>query len=140
MKKVFLASFIVLLVLVASAIVINSYKSEKSFSQELILTNSSSSEQVKPNQTSSQNFSASNSGKINLATLELHSSSSDCWVVYKNKVYDITMFIPQHPGGEGPIARTCGTTNFESAFQRQHGTSKASMFMKVTTYKGDFVI
>lgn len=75
---------------------------------------------------------------ISATTLAQHSTSDDCWVIYKGKVYDITSFLPDHPGGTNAIARYCGKEGFESAFQRQHGTSKANMFMKVTIYEGDY--
>ncbi len=74
---------------------------------------------------------------ISLTTLAEHNTQEDCWVVYKGKVYDITSFLPKHPGGVTRISRTCGTEDFEGAFQKQHGSSQADRFMKVTTYKGD---
>lgn len=27
-----------------------------------------------------------------------HSNSSSCWLILDNKVYDVTVFIPKHPG------------------------------------------
>ena len=37
-----------------------------------------------------------------------HSSQSDCWVTYKNHLYDITPYFGQHPGGSAVIALFCG--------------------------------
>ena len=74
---------------------------------------------------------------ISLTTLAAHDTKDDCWVVYKGKVYDITSFLPKHAGGTTAISRYCGKEGFESAFQKQHGNSKADLFMKVTTYEGD---
>lgn len=28
-----------------------------------------------------------------------HSSQEDCWVVVHGKAYDVTEFLPEHPGG-----------------------------------------
>ena len=28
-----------------------------------------------------------------------HDKVEDCWFVYKNKVYDVTKFVPLHPAG-----------------------------------------
>jgi len=37
-----------------------------------------------------------------------HNSKSDCWVVVKGKVYNVTPFVKLHPGGEDKIAKACG--------------------------------
>jgi predicted heme/steroid binding protein len=83
--------------------------------------------------------SGSSSGVISESELSTHNKQSDCWVAYKGKVYDITDFLPKHPGSAGAIAPYCGTSSeFETAFTRQHGTSKATMLMKVGVLMGDF--
>ena len=33
------------------------------------------------------------------AEVAKHNKKSDAWVIYRNKVYDITKWIPKHPGG-----------------------------------------
>lgn len=77
-------------------------------------------------------------GKISLSTLAEHNAKEDCWVGYRGKAYDVTSFLPNHPGGVSPIARNCGTsTQFEEAFKKKHGDSKADYFIKVAIYKGD---
>lgn len=76
---------------------------------------------------------------ISLEELQTHNSETDCWVVFESKVYDITDYIPRHPGGEDKIIPNCGSdTEFESAFTKKHGTSKVSLLMKVGTFIGDF--
>ena len=40
--------------------------------------------------------------------LEGHSTPDDCWIVIDGTVYDVTGFIPGHPGGEEAITRWCG--------------------------------
>lgn len=45
-----------------------------------------------------------------------HNKQGDCWLVLHGKVYDITKFIPFHPGGNA-ILQGCGkdaTTLFET--------------------------
>lgn len=37
-----------------------------------------------------------------------HNKSDDCWVIIKNDVYNLTGFIPQHPGGAEKIIKNCG--------------------------------
>lgn len=36
-----------------------------------------------------------------------HSGANDCWMVIAGKVYDVTSFIPNHPGGQA-ILQGCG--------------------------------
>jgi len=40
---------------------------------------------------------------ITLAEVEGHKDRSDCWLVIHNKVYDVTKFLDEHPGGEEVI-------------------------------------
>ena len=76
---------------------------------------------------------------ISQTELSKHDSQSDCWIAYKGKVYDITSFLPRHGGGVNRILPYCGTASeFEQTFTRQHGTSKASMLMRVGVFMGDF--
>ncbi|NTV23144.1 MAG: hypothetical protein HGA85_02080 [Nanoarchaeota archaeon] len=78
---------------------------------------------------------------ITLSILGQHNSRSDCWVGYKGKAYDVTSFLPEHPGGVDAIAKRCGTaTEFEQAFIKKHGESKVDLFMKVASFKGNLVI
>lgn len=78
---------------------------------------------------------------ISTSELSKHNSKDDCWIVYKNKVYDITSYISRHPGGENKIVRNCGDpVKFEEDFTNKHGTSKASLLMNVGTFIGDFDI
>lgn len=36
-----------------------------------------------------------------------HSTKESCWIAIEGKVYDVTSFIPTHPGGEA-ILQGCG--------------------------------
>ncbi|KZP31170.1 hypothetical protein FIBSPDRAFT_1037639 [Athelia psychrophila] len=37
-----------------------------------------------------------------------HNSSNSCWVIIHNKVYDVTEFLPEHPGGASIILKYAG--------------------------------
>lgn len=37
---------------------------------------------------------------ITLAEVAKHATETDCWMVISDKVYDVTKFIPNHPGGK----------------------------------------
>lgn len=52
----------------------------------------------------------SNSNKATAYSLDdiaKHAEAGDCWTAVDGKVYDITSFVPDHPGGE-EIAKACG--------------------------------
>ncbi len=73
--------------------------------------------------------------------LAKHNSLGDCWVSYNGKVYDLTSYLPNHPGSAAAIAPYCGTAEeFKVAFEKQHGTSKVSVLMKFGTFIGDFQV
>ena len=45
-----------------------------------------------------------------------HSGKDDCWVIVHGKVYDVTEFLPEHPGGSKIIVKYAGkdaTEEFE---------------------------
>jgi cytochrome b involved in lipid metabolism len=41
--------------------------------------------------------------------INTHNSINDCWLIVKNKVYDVTRMINTHPGSQNAILRKCGT-------------------------------
>jgi len=83
----------------------------------------------------------SSSSLKGLSALSVHSSQSDCWIGYNGKVYDITSWLPVHPGSAAAILPYCGTSKeFTDAFTKKHGTSKVSKLMKVGILIGDFEI
>ena len=48
--------------------------------------------------------------------VSLHNKEDDCWMVYKNKVFDVTSFISEHPAGPNYITDYAGedtTTAFD---------------------------
>ncbi len=61
---------------------------------------------------------------ITMADLRTHADASSCWSVVDGSVYDLTSYIPKHPGGKSEILSICGTDG-SSAFSGQHeGESK----------------
>jgi cytochrome b involved in lipid metabolism len=53
-----------------------------------------------------------------------HATASDCWAIINGGVYDLTSWIPQHPGGERAIEGLCGKDG-SAAFNGQHGGGAA---------------
>ena len=49
-----------------------------------------------------------------------HASTSDCWTIIGRNVYNLTPYVPMHPGGPQEIGRVCGKVG-TSAFMGEHG-------------------
>lgn len=82
-----------------------------------------------------------NSSKISLTDLSEHNTNEDCWIAYGGKVYDLTSWLPQHPGTSEAISPYCGTAKeFQTAFEKKHGTSKVKLLIQVGTFMGDLQI
>lgn len=135
MKKIFFGILIFLFVITFVAFVRLTPKSiPNNFAQSEIIQNSVSGEVV-------QNQNQNSGSGISINELLKHNSESDCWVAYDGKVYDITNFLPNHPGGINKILPYCGTSGeFQNAFTKQHGTSKVKLLMSVGVLMGDFDI
>lgn len=74
---------------------------------------------------------ATTEGVITREVLEGHATADDCWVAYKDVVYDITDWLPLHPGTAAAITPYCGTAEeFAAAFNEQHGTMQEKRLEK----------
>ncbi len=74
---------------------------------------------------------------VSQSELASHNKENDCWIAYQGGVYDVTDYVPIHPGGAAQIVPLCGTSGkFEDAFTTQHGTSKVNILEKQGVYKG----
>lgn len=69
--------------------------------------------------------SNTNQSSTSRAEVSKHATVQDCWTIIDNKVYDITEYIPRHPGG-GEILRACGTDG-------------STMFNQRTTESGEVI-
>lgn len=66
------------------------------------------------------------------AEVATHNSASDCWLILDGKVYEVTDFIPSHPGGKA-ILKGCG----KDATQMFSGHPESAKAMKEKFYIGD---
>lgn len=57
---------------------------------------------------------------ITAAEVAEHSSREDCWSTINSTVYNLTSWIPNHPGGERAILQLCGTDG-SAKFNGKHG-------------------
>ena len=73
---------------------------------------------------------------ITKADVAANNSSSKCWTIIGNKVYDLTDFINKHPGGKTRIEGLCGIDG-TSRFRNQHGSSGGPNMQLDNYYIGD---
>ena len=73
-----------------------------------------------PPNASGKNSSTQPSRSVSVYSSEqiiLHNSTSSCWLIINNSVYDVTSYLPLHPAGPGSIAKDCGK-DVTAAFAR----------------------
>ncbi|VFQ63043.1 unnamed protein product [Cuscuta campestris] len=51
----------------------------------------------------------------------LHNKRSDCWIIIKDKVFDVTSYVEEHPGGDAILAHA-GDDSTEGFYGPQHAT------------------
>ncbi len=64
----------------------------------------------------SEQPATSESTPLTAAVVASHSTGTDCWTIVDGNVYDITSYVPVHPGGD-EILQACGadgTTLFQA--------------------------
>lgn len=72
---------------------------------------------------SSVNVNASSKGPKSYTKSEvsLHNKRTDCWIIINDKVYDVTPYVEEHPGGDAILVHA-GDDSTEGFFGPQHGT------------------
>lgn len=74
--------------------------------------------------------------KLTLNEVKKHNKINDLWTYYKNNVYDITNFVPNHPGGK--IILKSGGKNLEKVWE-ENGVSwhknNSNVLKKLKEYK-----
>ncbi|KAJ6797434.1 cytochrome B5-like protein isoform X2 [Iris pallida] len=53
--------------------------------------------------------------------VSLHNKKNDCWIIVKDKVYDVTPYVEEHPGGDA-ILNNAGRDSTEGFYGPQHAT------------------
>ena len=77
---------------------------------------------------------------ISAAQVAVHNSSSNCWVIVGTGVYNVTSYIPIHPGGPGQIIPYCGkdaTVAFDTKGGRGSHSQNAQNLLS-NYYVGNF--
>ncbi|KAI4380717.1 hypothetical protein MLD38_006878 [Melastoma candidum] len=53
------------------------------------------------------------------AEVALHNKRSDCWLILKDKIFDVTSYVEEHPGGDS-ILNNAGDDSTEGFYGPQH--------------------
>lgn len=130
-KEISIAIFTAIVVLVVALIVFSAGNNQAP------PQNTGSNNQPPNSQNQGQNTTQP-ADKVSIEELALHNTQEDCWISYKKDVFDITDWLPQHPGSAAAIAPYCGKAEeFEQAFEGQHGTSQIEKLTQEGIYKGE---
>jgi cytochrome b involved in lipid metabolism len=65
------------------------------------------------------------SKSYSMAQVKRHKTARDCWSVVGRSVYNLTAWIPKHPGGRGTVTAMCGKKATKS-FNSQHKNSRSA--------------
>lgn len=75
--------------------------------------------------------------KFTLNEVAAHHTHEDIWVVIREKIYDVTLFLQKHPGGKNVFLSNAGkdvTSNFEAFFH-----SENAYLILETSYVGTLI-
>lgn len=117
MKKLFIISLGIFWVVVVSVLTAGFLMNEKeigkmSDTSGTVVDISTSSSKTSKQEGGSSTTEQSQMKKVQLyldeQTVSKHNTKGDCWFIVHNKVYDVTEYIPFHPGGAREIVTSCG--------------------------------
>ena len=131
MKRSFIVATLILLVITAVA------------AYALFSMRKGAQTPVTPSDSKAVEQSATEAAELQTFTSEevaKHNSKDDCWLILDGKVYDVTKFIPAHPGGKA-ILEGCGkdaTMLFETRPMGSESSHSArARAIRETYYIGD---
>lgn len=129
MKSIIIfGAVIIILVLAAGSYFLMSARPSETMSQSDSII--SQAPVVTATSTSSKTYS--------LADVSSHKDATSCWTAIDSKVYDLTEWINQHPGGSEKILQICGIDG-SSAFNNQHGGESRPANELESYYIGDLI-
>ncbi|XP_020249842.1 cytochrome b5-like [Asparagus officinalis] len=70
------------------------------------------------------------SQKYSPSEVSLHSTKKDCWLVIHGKVYDVTTFLEDHPGGEDVLLHASASGDATESFEEVGHSSTATSMME----------
>lgn len=73
---------------------------------------------------------------LTAAEVAKYATEKDCFIIVNDGVYNVTGYIPRHPGGKREIVPLCGK-DATSAFEGQHGGDRKPEMMLAQLKIGD---
>ncbi|XP_047317829.1 cytochrome b5-like [Impatiens glandulifera] len=64
---------------------------------------------------------------LSFADVSSHNDSKDCWLIINSRVYDVTKFLVDHPGGEEVLLEAAGKDASEGFEEAGHGSAARLM-------------
>ncbi|KAG0688306.1 Cytochrome b2, mitochondrial precursor [Pichia californica] len=77
----------------------------------------------------------STNNSISIEEFKKHNKKDDCWVAINGKVYDVTEFIPNHPGGQSPLIKH-GGYDATKVYENLHPKGTIEKFLPKDKFKG----
>ncbi|XP_078149766.1 uncharacterized protein LOC144545081 [Carex rostrata] len=68
--------------------------------------------------------------KFSASDVLLHTTTDDCWLLIRGKVYDVTKFLDDHPGGEDVLLHASASGDATDAFENVGHSSSAEAMME----------
>lgn len=99
-KKILIAVIVVILAIAAIFLV---FSKDKQFDS----TQSDTTESITANPSDGGSGQEAGLPTYTKEQVSAHKTKSDCWTIINDSVYNITSYIPRHPGGD-EILRACG--------------------------------
>ncbi|CEL04148.1 Putative Cytochrome b2, mitochondrial [Aspergillus calidoustus] len=75
-------------------------------------------------------------GKLTGADVASHNSKDSCWVIVHGKAYDVTEFLPEHPGGQKIILKYAGKDATEE-FDPIHPPDTLDKYLDASKHLGE---
>ena len=66
-----------------------------------------------------------------LDEIKTHNKENDCWIIVNKKVYDVTKFINNHPGGKQCLLKKAGTDCTRDLSFHSNDAKKLMLDMKI---------
>ncbi|KAF3798535.1 Cytochrome b2 [Colletotrichum gloeosporioides] len=76
---------------------------------------------------------------LSLAEVQKHQTVDDCWIALHGKVYDITAFLAEHPGGKAILLKNAGK-DASYAFDSFHPVEIIDEYLKKDQIIGSFTV
>lgn len=129
MKKL-LAVSIILFSVFMSYVVIGGYL-QKQNKEDAPQTTTSPATTTSPSQTTAESYTSEQ--------VAAHNSTSNCWLIINNNVYDVSSFLGDHPGGASTIIPYCGKEATQ-AFDTQDRGSRGGHSNNAASMLADYQI